>query len=453
MRQQPITWGLALLCFVPALTQGQESTKRFENYQKPSAQDFVKSKPTIGDPFPELTIFTPEGKEFKTASLKGQYTLVTLGCLTCPPFLGNVPGLEAVYRDYAPKGVKFYFVYRAVAHPELRGNYLQTFTLDERLAHARQADKQLGSSIPFLVDHMDNRLKHALGGRANCDYLIDPEGKVVRKRMWSNPAEVRKDLEELVGKVEPVTKPDDLNLQVEEPIAETAPRGFVERLPRAGMWPVVMDPQVETGGEPFYAKLRAEADLPLIDTGKGKLYVGFHLDPFYRVHWNKLNKPLRFEIKLPKGARFAKTSGEAQAIDAELDCDPREFMIEVENWPENKAVTLTVSYAACSEKDCHLVRQAYVLHRERDIDGGRAGPAGFRGAMTLDAMLKMLMEGDKNGDGKLARQELNSIHRGSFGENDKDGNGLLDKDEIQTMAEESVRFLPRATRGDDGPEK
>jgi hypothetical protein len=451
--RQAICSGIAILCVIPALALGQESTKRFENYQKPSAQDFVKSKPTIGDSFPALTIYSPDGKEFQTDSLKGQYTLVTLGCLTCPPFLGNVPGLEAVYRDYAPKGVKFYFVYRAVAHPELRGNYLQTFTLDERLAHARQAGKQLGSSIPFLVDHMDNRLKHALGGRANCDYLIDPDGKVVRKRMWSNPAEVRKDLEELVGKVDPITKPEDLRLKVEEPLAETAPRGFVERLPRAGMWPVVMDPQMEKGAEPFYAKLRAEADLSLIDTGKGKLYVGFHLDPFYSVHWNKLNKPLRFELTLPEGAKFSKTSGQAQAIDAESDCDPREFMIDVESWPEGKAVTLTVAYAACSEKDCHLVRQEYVLHRERDIDGGRAAPAGFRGAMTLDAMLAMLMEGDKNGDGKLAKQELNSIQRKSFAEHDQNGDGLLDKEEIKAMAEEAVRFLPKATRGDAGAEK
>ena len=43
-----------------------------------------------------------------------------------------------MYRDYGPKGVKFFFVYKTLAHPELAGNYVQPFTLEERLAHARQ---------------------------------------------------------------------------------------------------------------------------------------------------------------------------------------------------------------------------------------------------------------------------------------------------------------------------
>ena len=54
---------------------------------------------------------------------------------------------------------------------------MQPFTLEERLAHARQAEKQLGASIPWLVDAMDNRLKHALGDRPNSEFIIDPEGQ------------------------------------------------------------------------------------------------------------------------------------------------------------------------------------------------------------------------------------------------------------------------------------
>ena len=39
--------------------------------------------------------------------LKGHYTVLVAGCLTCPAFLGSYPGVEAVHRDYASKGVKF----------------------------------------------------------------------------------------------------------------------------------------------------------------------------------------------------------------------------------------------------------------------------------------------------------------------------------------------------------
>lgn len=442
MRKWLIYTCVLLSGVVNSVAWGQQNTKRFENFYKPSPEDFVTSKPAVGDPFPQVTIYDPDGQPFETGGLKGQYTLITLGCLTCPPFLSNAPELEAVYRDFQGKGVKFYFVYRSVAHPELRGNYLQTFTLDERLAHVRQASKQLGTSIPWLVDAMDNRLKHALGNRANCEYLIDPHGRVVRKRMWSDPVEVRKDLEALVGPAERKTRADELQLHPAEVLTETAPRGFIERLPRSGMWPLVTDPVAKPGNPPFYAKLRAEADLTLIDSGVGKLYLGFHLDPFYGVHWNKLQSPLRFEVTVPAEASFSVTSGTAQTIDAAEDCDPREFMIDVSKWPADKPVTVRVSYAACSEKECHVVQQEYVLFRERDPDGGRAAPAGFRGAMSPDEMISLMMKGDKDGDGKLKKDEVASLIRNSFDRFDTNRNGVLEKTEIAALAEENTRFLP-----------
>jgi len=36
----------------------------------------------VGSPMPETTVFDEEGKPFKTASLKGKYSVVVFGCLT-----------------------------------------------------------------------------------------------------------------------------------------------------------------------------------------------------------------------------------------------------------------------------------------------------------------------------------------------------------------------------------
>jgi peroxiredoxin len=44
--------------------------------------EFVKKAPTVGDPFPELTVYTPDGKEYKTADLRGKHVVLTFGCLT-----------------------------------------------------------------------------------------------------------------------------------------------------------------------------------------------------------------------------------------------------------------------------------------------------------------------------------------------------------------------------------
>jgi cytochrome oxidase Cu insertion factor (SCO1/SenC/PrrC family) len=45
-------------------------------------EDFLKAKPAVGDSLPDLTVYSPDGKEVKTWSLRGHYTVLTFGCLT-----------------------------------------------------------------------------------------------------------------------------------------------------------------------------------------------------------------------------------------------------------------------------------------------------------------------------------------------------------------------------------
>jgi cytochrome oxidase Cu insertion factor (SCO1/SenC/PrrC family) len=45
-------------------------------------EEFLKAAPAIGDAMPELTVYSPEGKEVKTSSLRGNYVVLTFGCLT-----------------------------------------------------------------------------------------------------------------------------------------------------------------------------------------------------------------------------------------------------------------------------------------------------------------------------------------------------------------------------------
>jgi cytochrome oxidase Cu insertion factor (SCO1/SenC/PrrC family) len=51
---------------------------------QPSKEDpeWVKKAPTVGDALPDLTVYTADGKEFKTSSLRGHYTVLAFGCLT-----------------------------------------------------------------------------------------------------------------------------------------------------------------------------------------------------------------------------------------------------------------------------------------------------------------------------------------------------------------------------------
>ncbi len=340
-----------------------------------------------------------------------------------------------MHRDYGPKGVKFFFIYKTLAHPELAGNYVQPFTLAERLAHARQADKQLGATIPWIVDAMDNRLKHALGDRPNSEFLVNPEGIIVRKRAWSHPAQVRADLEELVGPVDHITREEDVHLKLDLPPKTPAARGIVPRVRRPQMQAVVMEPKVEPKGPPFFAKLRAEADADLLKDGAGQLYLGFHLDPFHDAHWNNLTKPLSFQIEPAEGVAVDKLEAAAPKVKATSDADPREFLLKVEAWPAEIPLRLTVTYFACvGEESCHAVRQEYILHRRHDLDGG--GPRGNgAGYWKPEEFARQMFAGDKDKDGKLSKSEVRGLVLPHFDHFDTNDDGFLDREELLVVSE------------------
>ena len=245
----------------------------------------------------------------------------------------------------------------------------------------------------------------------------------------------RKDLEQLVGPVKKITREEEIHLKLGVPPKTTSARGVVPRLRRQRMQPLELEPRIDPKGQPFYAKLRAEADSDLISTGKGKLYLGFHLDPFHQAHWNNLMKPLRFQLELPKGAQFDKESGEAAKVKVASDCDPREFLLKVENWPENEPVHLTVTYFACVEdKSCLAVRQSYVLHRRRDRDGGGARGEGA-GYWDGEEFGRRLLARAKTHKDKLTKDEVMGLVRPHFEAFDKNKDGLLDLEELKAVAD------------------
>lgn len=59
----------------PAAALGQKEKGKNE-------EDFIKEKPAVGDMLPDLTVYTPDGREVKTSQLRGQYVVLTFGCLT-----------------------------------------------------------------------------------------------------------------------------------------------------------------------------------------------------------------------------------------------------------------------------------------------------------------------------------------------------------------------------------
>lgn len=311
--------------------------------------------------------------------------------------------------------------------------------------HVREAERRLGSAIPWLCDNMANDLKRALGGAQNAELVFDREGLVVRRRAWSDPEELRKDLAELLGEVDPPTRVADLDLKTAPP-SRTVAIGVLPRLEVPGpMRAVKIEPffdnkmQTPQSRIPYYAKLRAEVDQEFLDTGKGSLYLGFHLDPLYQVHWNNLTPPLEFHIDAPETIRVHPSSGIGPALKVAADADPREFLVELTATGRDEPIDLTVRYFACDDAGtfCVPVTQKYRIRLEPDPFAGRVSGRGgmpggrpFRGGNLADR----IMGWDADGDGRVVREEFPDRMIDRFDRIDRNGDGAVTKKEAKRAA-------------------
>ena len=69
---------LAALSLVAILLPDEAPAQR----SKKKDQDFIKTRPVVGDSLPVLEVHTPDGKPFSTSELRGSYTVLVFGCLT-----------------------------------------------------------------------------------------------------------------------------------------------------------------------------------------------------------------------------------------------------------------------------------------------------------------------------------------------------------------------------------
>ena len=278
--------------------------------------------------------------------------------------------METVKIDYAAKGVDFYYIYKPLAHPEYN-NYVVPVNLEERLMHVEEAKRVLGSSITWLADTMDNPWHGVMANTPNSELIVGPDGRVVGRRTWSDPEALRQDLERLVGAVEHRTAVADLDLPAQPRMAAVA-KGIVPRVELPpNMQSIQVDPDLDATDIPFYVKIRAEADRDLLQNGTGTMYLGFHLDPLYDVHWNNEAGPVTFNFSVPDGVTMAPSSGVGPDVDAPADADPREFLLQVDARNLEEPLDLEVFYFACDDAltFCIPVQQTYQIHLERDNHG------------------------------------------------------------------------------------
>lgn len=331
-------------------------------------------------PLPDVNAYTADGKDLKLRELcKGKFTVLATGCLTCPEFHRGYPEIEAANKDYASKGVQFFYVYKSLRHPELNG-YVEAQNKQERLLQLVEARKMLGTTVPWIADTIDNSVREGLKSGSRSVYLISPEGQIVFAHSKPQRADIRDALAKFVGDVDKPTVASDLNLpQLPRRLKSANFASDIRVVRPEGMTILAQSPKNPL--ETYYVKLRAEADQDLLRTGKGKLFLGFYPDPIHGVHWNNLTKPMKYTLTLPEGAKATPAQASAAKGPGDKDTEPRQFWVTVDSDRPLKSIELAMHYFGCTDSMCKALTHEYTIEL-KDADMGSStygfnrGPGG-----------------------------------------------------------------------------
>lgn len=302
--------------------------------------------------------------------------------------------------------------------------------------HIAQAKSRFKTEIPWICDTMSHDVENAFGGAPNGEYILDPEGKIVRKRFWSNPKTLRSDLEELVGKVDKITQVEDLPTAF-HPEPRKIASGVVPRIELPGrMRPLDVD-YVPDDDHPFFAKLRVEGTPRLFNTGKGEMYLGVYLDPLYQVHWNNRAGRVKLEFKSEGNVILEQETLVSDEVTEDADVDPRQFLIDVKVKNSNAPLIVFMTYTVCDDAEtfCKQITQEYHVNLRPNTN------LGTRPGIFLNEMFANVRDLDANGDGDLTIDELPAGKVSLYiGHMDYNGNDKIEKSEID-------RFLKMFNNG------
>lgn len=110
--------------------------------------------------------------------------------------MGEVSPLNELYRRYRDQGFEFLTIYVREPHPG--ENYGTHKTWEQKLQAAKDCRQQDGIQNPLIVDDLDGTMHRAYGSMPNMIYIVDKNGKVAYKAMWTDHEEIASVLENLV---------------------------------------------------------------------------------------------------------------------------------------------------------------------------------------------------------------------------------------------------------------
>ncbi|MBN2683977.1 MAG: right-handed parallel beta-helix repeat-containing protein [Pontiellaceae bacterium] len=405
--------------------------------KKPTEEPNNPEPPKIKS-IPNISVLKPEDRSLiKLQELVSarKYTLLILGDLTNPDFIENYKNIEAIAQNHQSNDLQAYYIQRRPTRPGNHG-YLTPFNENEMAQLAKVSASLLKTRTPWICDTLDNEVVLQLPPNLETDvFIYSADGSELFTGSIQKPDNIRRKLTQLLGEPKRNIRPSQLPNPDIEPL-EIEPANLVKRIsfnPNTQKYvPLLVIPQEPNS--PHYIKLRAEADAQLLETGEGKLYIGFHPDKLYNAQWNNKADPLQFALASAVGS-ITPSSQSAPSVNEASDSEPREFLITASRQNIDLPIQLKVTYSV--QNTAQRISQIYYIYLKEDPLGGKA----YRRQIAYQdpipdfrinqntAMPNALRDNDDNNDGKIERNELNGILWIKFHDIDSNRDGYINSSE------------------------
>lgn len=146
-----------------------------------------------GEQAPDFTATFLDGSRVRLSDYRGQVIVLETGSVTCPMYEKGIDRMNAL--AYRFPDVTFLVLYTREAHP---GEHLGPHrSMTDKTGAARlvaEADRE-GRTI--LVDDLQGSAHQQYGMMPNTVHIIDSDGVVVFRSMWSDPTVVEKTLKQI----------------------------------------------------------------------------------------------------------------------------------------------------------------------------------------------------------------------------------------------------------------
>jgi hypothetical protein len=110
--------------------------------------------------------------------------------------VGEVSPLNRLYASYRDHGFEFLTIYVREPHPG--ESFHEHKSWEDKLDYARRCRAEDGIQNPLLVDGLDGAVHQLYGVLPNMVYIVDKQGKIAYKAMWTDHAEIEAVLRNLV---------------------------------------------------------------------------------------------------------------------------------------------------------------------------------------------------------------------------------------------------------------